>query len=199
MMPWAHFAVAFLPYLAYRLLKYRALPSRRTTLFLLLATQLPDLIDKPLAWGLHLLPSGRSLAHSIFFAIPLVVTVGVLTWRRGRPAVGSLFAFAYLSHVFADVYNILLSVPTEQWSSTFLTSLYWPLLPVQPPKTAAFLPHFTRVDPARYGYVAIGLVLFGLLFASPEIRDALERHRPPRTRDSEDVATTATERRFDTE
>lgn len=49
MMPWGHFAVAFLPYLAYRLLRHRDLPPRRNVLFLLFATQLPDLIDKPLA------------------------------------------------------------------------------------------------------------------------------------------------------
>lgn len=190
MMPWGHFAVAFLPYLAYRLLRDRELPARRHTVVLLFATQLPDLVDKPLAWSVHLLPSGRSLAHSLFVAVPLVVLVAVLASRRGRPELGPLFTLGYLSHVFGDVYRTLLFAPPEQWAGTYVTSLFWPLLPVQASETTAFLYYFARVDPARYGQVAVGVALFGLLFAAPEIRAALEKYRLPGEQSPDEGVTT---------
>jgi|AntDeeMetagen192_2_1112575.scaffolds.fasta_scaffold01606_4 hypothetical protein len=197
MMPWGHFAVAFLPYLAYRLVGHRDLPSRRATLFLLVASQLPDLIDKPLAWSLHLLPSGRSLAHSLLIAVPLVVLVSVLAARRGRAELGPLFGFGYLTHVVGDVYRALLYTAPDQWAGTYVASLVWPLAPIPASETTAFLYYFLRVSPTRYGQVAVGLVLFGLCFAAPEIRAVLERRRLPGDPADDDVAVATTDHRFD--
>lgn len=196
MMPWGHFAVAFLPYLAYKLIKCRSLPSRQATIFLLVASQLPDLIDKPLAWSLHILPSGRSLGHSLLFAVPLVLVISLFATRRGRSELGTLFTFGYLSHVFGDIYNTLLYVPTDQWASTFVASLYWPLLPIIPEETMTFLPHFTRIDPTRYSQVGIGLVVFAVFFAYPEIASAFEKYRTPAKPAPEEIATATGDHEF---
>jgi len=58
--------------------------------FLLFATQLPDLVDKTLGWSLDVLPSGRSLAHSLFTTVLLVFIVSLIgrrkqTWLIWRP------------------------------------------------------------------------------------------------------------------
>jgi hypothetical protein len=122
----------------------------------LVATQLPDLVDKPLAWSLHLLPSGRSLAHSVLVAVPLVLLVWVVASHRGHGRLGVLFAFGYLSHLYADYYRVVLHVPAEQWPLR-LAGLYWPLLPVVGDPAPAFLPHFAGVPASRWALVALGV------------------------------------------
>ena len=82
----------------------------------------PDLIDKPLAWELGVLASGRSLMHTLFAVIPVSTAVLLMSWRYGRRDVGVAFAIAYLSHPFADAYQTLL----EEGTTSFL---FWPLPP----------------------------------------------------------------------
>jgi len=176
-MPWGHFAVVFFPYLAYRLIQRKKFPSRHAMLFLLFSSQLPDLIDKPLAWGIQLLPSGRSLAHSLFFAIPLILLVTAFFFRRGRPALGTLFTFGYLSHVFGDIYNLLLTIPPSQWRATYVASLYWPLVSIPEPDVMPLIYYFTRVSFSRYVHGSFGIVLFSLIFFYPEIAAMLEKRR----------------------
>lgn len=125
--------------------------------------------------------------------------MAVLAARRDRTASAVLFAVDYLSHLFSDVYGTLLSVPPDQWSSTYIASLVWPLLPVPGSETMAFLPYFTRVEPTRYAQVAVGLALFGIIFAAPEIRKALERRRPPQNQPPDDTQTAASQLRFESD
>lgn len=103
MWPWEHAAVG---YICYSLLSRRAAdrpPSDGAVLVLILGTQFPDIVDKPLAWGVGLLPSGQSLAHSLLFALPALAAVALAATaaRRGHLAVA--FAVGYFSHLFGDV------------------------------------------------------------------------------------------------
>lgn len=146
MMPWGHFAVAYLPIALYDLWRERRLPDRRTVIVVLLATQLPDAIDKPLAWWFGILPSGRSLAHSVLFAIPLVLLVTAIAWRLDRPRIGAVFTLSYLSHLYGDSYLIAI----HGIDFPYTTSLLWPLFPVPSPVQPSVIAHFTRVEPTPF-------------------------------------------------
>ena len=96
MWPWGHAAIGYLLYTAYTWRRYDHRKKPPTTL-LFFGTQFPDLIDKPLVWTLVLLPSGRSLGHS------LLVLVYTLATRYRNPEWGSAFAIGALSHAVVDV------------------------------------------------------------------------------------------------
>lgn len=121
MLPWEHAAVAYLLYSGYSRVRYGEPPKGWPVLIVLFASQLPDLIDKPLAWHFGVLPSGRSLAHSIFVGVPLSALVLGLAHRRGRPELGSAFTIGYLSHLATD------AVPLYPSASTSFESILWPL------------------------------------------------------------------------
>jgi hypothetical protein len=130
MWPWEHLAVG---YLAYSLLS-RALtgesPGNRDALVLVVATQLPDLVDKPLAWWLGALPSGLSLAHSLVFGLPVCLFVVALARRLGDPAVGLAYCVGYGSHLAGDaVYPLVTDGHLR------LAFLAWPL--VEQPSASA--------------------------------------------------------------
>lgn len=85
MWPWEHLAVGYIGYSLSVRLAGRGVPRPRPVVALAVGTQFPDLVDKPLSWTLGVLPSGHSLAHSLFAALPLAtlaVTVGVALDRR---------------------------------------------------------------------------------------------------------------------
>lgn len=102
MWPWEHLAVG---YIAYSLLcRARGRdPYVGEVVAIAIGTQFPDLVDKPIGWGTTLLPSGTSLAHSVFVAIPLSLAVVLLARRRGHPQLGTAFGIGYLLHLPADV------------------------------------------------------------------------------------------------
>lgn len=102
MWPWEHLAVGYIAYaIPGRLLGGRS-PGNAEILLLAVATQVPDLIDKPLSWGLDVLPSGLSLGHSLFFAVPVTLALFALAWRRGRPGLGVAFGVGYCTHLLGD-------------------------------------------------------------------------------------------------
>jgi hypothetical protein len=86
MWPWGHLAAAFLVYAAYSRLRYRHRPTEAAAILVAFGSQLPDLVDKPLAWTVSVLPSGRSLAHSLLVLGPLFVAAYLLARRRDRAA-----------------------------------------------------------------------------------------------------------------
>jgi hypothetical protein len=102
MWPWEHLAVGYLLYSASVRLRTGSGPGDGPALALALSTQFPDLVDKPLAWSLGVLPDGTTVAHSVFVAVPAVVVVAAL--ERGRaggryaPAIG----IGYLSGLLAE-------------------------------------------------------------------------------------------------
>ena len=155
MYPLGHFMLAALPLLAYAGIRYRRLPRGHTLLLVLLATQLPDLIDKPLAWTFGVIPSGRMLAHSLVIAVPLLTLGCVLAVRRGFGRAGGLFAMAYLSHLVGDFYQIF-------WQGSeyyFFPNLFWPLLAANPDHRPSFAAH----APPTLGELLLPLGLFTLV------------------------------------
>lgn len=127
MWPWGHAAVGYLLYTAYTRRRYDRPPDDVSTVLLLIGTQFPDLIDKPLAWSLTLLPSGRSLGHSLLILVPLSILAYALAARYQNPEWGSAFAIGALSHAIVDVLP-----PAIRGEYAFTTSLLWPLLPAPP-------------------------------------------------------------------
>lgn len=122
MWPLGHAAVG---YLLYSLSAERTrVPELRTGVLvaLLFGTQLPDVVDKPLAWELSVLPAGRSLAHSLFVVLPLVAIAIGATQRFDRPALGVAFGLGVLSHVVVD------TVPALWLGLEHAAFLIWPLV-----------------------------------------------------------------------
>lgn len=144
MWPWGHAAVGYLLYTAYTRLQYGRSPDDISTVLLLLGTQLPDLIDKPLAWTLALLPSGRSLGHSLLVLIPLSILVYLLAARYRHTEWGSAFAIGALSHAVIDVLPAAI-----RGEYAYTTSLLCPLLPAPPfnELDRTILSHFFSIEP----------------------------------------------------
>lgn len=108
MWPWGHAALGYLLYSFGARLSGRT-PSGYPVMVLLVATQLPDLIDKPLSWVFELFPQGYSVAHSVLVAAPLgMLVVALAIWRR-RTEYGIAFLVGYWSHLLGDIIFGLLS------------------------------------------------------------------------------------------
>lgn len=124
MWPWGHVAVGYLLYTAYSRARFDEHPSHVPALILVLGTQFPDLVDKPLAWYLGVLPTGRTLAHSLVTALPLVLVVYLAARWYGRGEYGVAFAVGALSHLSVDALPVL-------WSTEVTANfLLWPVVPV---------------------------------------------------------------------
>lgn len=123
MWPWGHLAVGYLALSLSLDQRFQRSPDDLAVVVLVVVTQLPDLIDKTLAWYLLVLPHGRSLAHSALVASVVIA----ICWRyaagRGRPELGVAFGVGYASHLAADAFGPLLS---REFAD--LAFLFWPLL-----------------------------------------------------------------------
>jgi len=140
MWPWGHLAIGYLCYSAYTRGVLRQRPAHRPTIALAVATQFPDLVDKPLAYWLAVIPEGRSLAHSLLVAIPLCVLVWRVGARRNVPRDGGAFVFGYLSHLLVDGYGALLA--GRFGDASFLL---WPVLAPPDYATHTFAQHWTQL------------------------------------------------------
>ncbi|EFW91272.1 membrane-bound metal-dependent hydrolase [Haladaptatus paucihalophilus DX253] len=128
MWPWGHLAVGYLAYSGLRRTRTTRPPTGTDVIALVVGTQFPDLVDKPLAWWVGVLPTGRSLAHSLLTAsVLLAVTYGICR-RNGHRSRWAAFAVGYVSHPFADV---LLTVLAGGYGRA--TFLLWPILPLSSP------------------------------------------------------------------
>lgn len=150
MWPWDHLAVAYVAYSLLRRATGRTPPSPAAVAFVVLGSQLPDLIDKPLGWYLGVLPSGTSLAHSLVFAVPLCLAVLAWRARRGTLDQGVAFSVAYLLHLPADAYYpTLLGAEAKAWI------LLWPILPGEHAAPADVSGHLAALI-ARFAEAATG-------------------------------------------
>ena len=118
MWPWGHLAAG---YLVYRLGR-RPLDGL-AVIALAVGTQLPDLIDKPLAWTIPLLPNGRSLSHSLLVVPPILLVVAYLASGYRRRLVVAVLV-GHLTHLATDALYPLL-----EGNLYFLGFLGWPLVP----------------------------------------------------------------------
>jgi|AntDeeMetagen681_2_1112603.scaffolds.fasta_scaffold28115_1 membrane-bound metal-dependent hydrolase YbcI (DUF457 family) len=123
MLPWGHAAVGYVCYSLWsRFGKGRAVTNKEFW-FLLFATQLPDLVDKTLGWSLDVLPSGRSLAHSLFTTVLLVFIVSLIGRRADVADLATAFNLGYVSHILTDALTVVIRRDTE-----FLVFLFWPII-----------------------------------------------------------------------
>src|SRR6056297_2800719 len=99
MRPIEHFIVALFFIGLYLLVRTRRLPSLELGGVTFVGSQFPDLIDKPLALQLQLLPTGRVFMHSLPFAIPVWFLVLAYAWKTNRLRGGIVFVIAHASHL----------------------------------------------------------------------------------------------------
>lgn len=174
MWPWGHAAVA---YLAYRL----AIPlvpgasariDRRRIhgaplLALAAGTALPDVVDKPLAWTLAVLPTGRSLAHSLVTAAVVVAAVVWVARRRNRVPEAGAFALGWVVHSLSDG---VAAVVAGDWGG--LSYLLWPVFPSPAYETdQSFLAHLRDLSLTTGVAVELALVaVAGAVFLATEYR-----------------------------
>ena len=123
MLPWAHAAFG---YLVYHFFTGRSgvRPVGVPALALVFGTQFPDLVDKPLAWSFGVLPSGTTLAHSVFVATPACLLVWAIGRRHGHAGPALAFAVAYALHLPGDI----LYGPLTSGGLLSLDPLLWPLV-----------------------------------------------------------------------
>lgn len=123
MWPWEHLALGYVIYSFVSRAQKRESPPDLAVPWLVLGTQFPDLVDKPLAWSVGVLPSGISLAHSIFFAVPIAGLTVLVGRRIGRPDAAVGFAVGYLSHLPGDfLYPLLLG------GGVYPDAFLWPVV-----------------------------------------------------------------------
>ena len=131
MWPVGHVAVAYLCYRLSTRARFEAPPAHGPVLLLLFASQFPDLVDKPLSWYAGVLPTGRTLAHSLLFLLPLSLVVYRLARRYDRGEYGIAFGIGAISHALVDAVPVLWNPEAEA------AFLLWPLLPVHPYENGA--------------------------------------------------------------
>jgi hypothetical protein len=157
--PWEHLAVG---YVAFTLLA-RAFDrpvDGASALAVALGTQFPDLVDKPLAWSFSVLPSGTTLAHSIFVAVPAAAAVVYVTRRRGYGTRGAAFAVGYLSHLPADV----LYGPLTDGGPVTVDALLWPVVTRTPSNGEGLLTTVLYYVGEYRSFLATPRALYYLLF-----------------------------------
>ncbi|TKX71547.1 metal-dependent hydrolase [Halorubrum sp. SP9] len=103
MWPWSHLAVGYVAFSAFVRIALRRRPSDRAAVVLAVATQLPDLIDKPLAWQFGLLSNGVGAAHSLIVGVPVALAVAVGLRFRGQAEFGAAVAIGNVIHVLGDI------------------------------------------------------------------------------------------------
>lgn len=103
MWPWGHAAVGYLLYSPLVRLTEGRGPTGVEVAVLAVATQLPDLVDKPLSWIFGIFPQGFAVGHSVFVAVPLGLAVAGVAVARDRSATGVAFVVGYWSHLLGDV------------------------------------------------------------------------------------------------
>ena len=120
MWPITHLAVGYLCYAALARTRGRV-PGDGATLAAVFGAALPDLVDKPLLWA-GAVPSGRTLAHSVFAAFLFSAIAWWLASRYDREELVIAFAVGYASHLAADVAWPLLVGAYDE-----LGFLLWPI------------------------------------------------------------------------
>jgi len=154
MWPWGHLAIGYLVYATYTRYRYDEHPAGLPAVVLAIATQFPDLIDKPLAYEVGVLPEGRALAHSLLVAVPLCALGLWIAWRTTgwRSRSGAAFAIGYATHLFGDAFWSLFALDLDA-----LSFLVWPVLAAPDYDTTSFEGHLEQLTESA-GTVSTGTV-----------------------------------------
>lgn len=103
MWPWGHLAFAYLVYSLASRAAFREAPTSGPTLVLAVASQLPDLVDKPLSWTFDVFETGYGAGHSVFLAVPVIAAAAVVAHRTDHERYGLAFCAGYAAHLASDV------------------------------------------------------------------------------------------------
>ncbi|MFC4543866.1 metal-dependent hydrolase [Halosolutus amylolyticus] len=172
MWPWGHLAVAYLLYTASTRFRFDRPPRAWPLLALAVGTQFPDLVDKPLAWSVGILPGGRTFTHSLLVAALFVPAITAVAIHLDRREVGVAFALGYVTHLFTDV-------PPSVFAGDLAGVAYlaWPLVD-QPPEDPVgglldAILHYYAMGP--YEVFQLGLFVVAALVWYRDGRPGLER------------------------
>ncbi|WP_436346405.1 metal-dependent hydrolase [Natronorubrum sp. FCH18a] len=121
MWPLGHAAIGYLLYRLTTRVRFDRPPGYRSVLVLMFGTQFPDLVDKPLAWILGVIPSGSGPGHSLVVLGALVIGFGCCTSWHGNREYVAAFGIGALAHALTDAVEVL-------WNPYTTTgSLFWPI------------------------------------------------------------------------
>ncbi|WP_436347582.1 metal-dependent hydrolase [Natronorubrum sp. FCH18a] len=121
MLPVVHLAVGYLCYAGYTRWHDGRRPADLPALVAVFAAGLADFLDKPL-YAADVVSVGRTVGHSLLFAIPSILLVWIVATRQDRRILGVAFAIGSLSHVATDVPWHVLSGDFDE-----LGFLLWPI------------------------------------------------------------------------
>lgn len=159
MWPWGHLGAAYLVYRVYVLFRQQInsqagdLLTPGVAVAVAIGSQLPDLIDKPLAWTVTVLPSGRSLGHSLITIVLVGLVIYLIGKRINAQRTVTAFLIGWLSHSLSDlgpevIFGLLRGETTQL---TWTTYLLWPLLASPPyPNDSSFVSHFAQFELTLY-------------------------------------------------
>jgi len=136
MWPWEHLAFAYVLFSLSSRIRWQRPPTARALLVLAVASALPDLVDKPLAWWVTVLPAGRSLGHSLLVAAPVVAVVLVAGALVDERPIAVAYVIGHLSHLAGDVVYPL--IVKGELRVGFLA---WPLAAAPAGEPTQALPH----------------------------------------------------------
>ncbi|MCU4742731.1 metal-dependent hydrolase [Halobacteria archaeon AArc-m2/3/4] len=184
MWPWEHAIVGYLVYSLFCHLYYRDSPGGLEAFAVVFASVLPDLVDKPLSWEYGVFETGYALGHSIFFAVPLAIVVGVIARSWGRTRAGLAFGLGYLLHLPADVVDGYVRSDVVQFEL-----MLWPMSTVESHEggvgfVSEFLHFFGQYraellagDLSTYMWAQVGMGVFALLLwladGAPVLREVV--------------------------
>lgn len=160
MWPWGHAALGYLLYTGWQVGRGRDSPTGAAAGVAVFGALLPDMVDKPLAWTVGVLPAGRTLGHSLVVLVPAVALLWWVSRRRGDALPVPALAAGWASHVLGDGLVALVTLEFQQ-----LRFALWPLFPPPDYETGkSFLAHIQAYDPlAPLSLVEFGLVALALL------------------------------------
>ena len=176
MWPWGHLGLGYL--LALPVLARVDLDGDPVALAALaVGTQLPDLVDKPLAWTFGVMPYGRAAAHSLLVLGTAAVVLWLVT-ESDRVRVPLLAGWA--SHFVGDV-----AYPLGEGALGEVTFLAWPLLGLpEPAGDHGILAYVQNV--ALTGETAFEVGLFALAGGGFVVRQWRTRGAPTGTSEGAD-------------
>jgi hypothetical protein len=169
MWPWEHLAFGYVLYSAFARLVWDRPMGDAEALVVVVATQVPDLVDKTLSWTFGVVATGYGPAHSVLVAGPTVLLVGGVLRGRGRGPLAAALAVAYGSHLIGDFLALRANGPNP-------SRLLWPVAPRTPyGRDLSFVERFMEYfggfvarasDPehlaATLGYAAVLALVAGL-------------------------------------
>jgi len=160
MWPPGHAAVAYLCYAAYLRVREDRTPGEVGALVVAVAAQVPDVIDKPLAWTFGILEYGRALGHSVLVIVPVMA---LLWWWLGDdyPDIIAALGVGWLSHLLGDAVGSVI-----EWELVNLGYVVWPLVELPPPEIEqSFVGHLLALElgpgtSAELVAIAVALVVW---------------------------------------